>query len=118
MKSSETQFAFSPIFTHNRPNVDCAEAAKALGVTDQHVRDLYDCGAFAGVDVADQSGTRRSLRLLKFTVEAWWLEKFAHEKGWEYPWENSPQITWWRKKLRELSASASASSIPVTTGKP
>lgn len=103
LKDPPAQFASSPLhFGHSRPNVTPIEAANALGISHQQVRDLADAGAFAAVEIGDQTTTRQKhLRILRFTIDAWWLEQYLLRHGEEFPWTNTPEIIQWRLKLRQ-----------------
>lgn len=97
---SPAQFAFSPLFAHSRPNVAPEEISKALGISGQQVRDLIESDVFARIPIGDNPHVRKHVRVLRCTVEAWWLEQYLLEHGEEFPWPNSTEITVWREKLR------------------
>lgn len=95
------QFTFSPLFPHSRPNVSPEEISKALGITGQQVRDLIESNVFARVPIGDNpNALRKHVRVLRCTVEAWWLEKYFGEHGEEFPWPNPHEVTVWRQLLR------------------
>lgn len=105
------QFVFLPLFGHSKPSVTPVEAAKVLGITDQQVRDLIEAGVFAAVPIGDDPNPRRKhFRILRCTVEAYWLERYLSERGEEFPWLNSQEVTAWRAKLRERGLRVTAFS--------
>jgi hypothetical protein len=97
------QLSFSPLpFGHSRPHVRLDEVAKVLGVTNRHALDLLESDEFRGIPINDSDTVKRvHMRILRSTVEAWWLERWLQTHGEEYPFQNSPEHTWWRQKLRE-----------------
>lgn len=78
------------------------QVAKALGVSLQKVHDLIDAGAFLVVPIGDNPNAKReSLRIKRFTVEAWYVERQFEKDGVEVPYSNlNPEILYWRGQLR------------------
>lgn len=103
-KANPAQLTFSPLrFKHSRSLVTVAEVADALGIGDQHVRDLVECRELGAAPI-NQSTERQHVRILRYTVDAWFLEQWFDQHGTEYPFNNSEEITFWRQHLRDKRA--------------
>jgi hypothetical protein len=82
--------------------VEVAEAATALKVSEQHLRDLIDRGFILAVPIGDNPHSRREhLRVVRYSVEAWYLERVAQRNGVSVPYHESPEVSYWRAQLRQ-----------------
>ena len=107
----ESQLTLSPLFAHSRPSVSPAEVARALAVCPNQVRALVDAGLLFAFDISDRdrpstlesqpSTIRRHVRLLRASVDAYWLEAFLETNGCEYPLVNSAEVAALRSLIRQ-----------------
>lgn len=89
------------LFQHSREVVRVDEVARALSISENQVRAHVDVGNFVAAPVGDAgTETKQHLRLMRFSVEAWLLNKIS-EQGIEMPIQQTPQLTWWREKLKK-----------------
>lgn len=103
-KPGSGQLAFSPLpFKHSRSHLTIKDVAEVLGVAANHVRDLLDEGELQAAPI-NHNAQREHVRLLRSSVEAWWLEQWFLRNGKEYPFNNSEEIAHWRRELRARRA--------------
>jgi hypothetical protein len=103
--SSQGQLAVSALFAHNRPVVTPVQAAQALAISEQQVGDLIEAGELFAFGISTGTPSRRArqhFRIMRASVEAFWLENYLQQNGWEYPVVNSPEVQVMRAKLRAL----------------
>ena len=118
--ASESQLTLSPLFAHNRPSVSPVEAARALGISDQQARDLVEAGELRAFPIGDQAGTasRKHMRILRSSVEAFFLERYASQNGEEFPLVNSPEVTAMRVAIRARQSLGTAPALGCLSPRP
>ncbi|HOW64870.1 MAG TPA: helix-turn-helix domain-containing protein [Candidatus Paceibacterota bacterium] len=90
------------LFNHSRHLVEIQEAASALKISEQHVRDLIDRGDILAVPIGDHPNPRREhLRVVRYSVEAWYLERSAARNGISIPYRETEEVSYWRAQLRQ-----------------
>lgn len=100
------QLKMNWLFPHFKPSLRPDEVAAVCGMSVDQVVAHCDCGNFASVEIndnplAEKAGTakRKHRRILRFTVEAWWLNKLEAE-GIDLPVEQSQELVHWRERLK------------------
>ena len=110
MKSQVKQVAPKPtpslvelqLFPAGPALVTVVEVAKALKICKEEVLALVDTGVFLAVHVgADPNPNRRCLRIQRFSVEAWFLERHYRENGNLITFAESPKVAFWRRWLQQ-----------------
>lgn len=99
------QLTFSALtFKHSRALLTINETAEALGTSPNHIRELVDRTELGAAPINDASAERSHVRILRYTVEAWFLEQWFSRHGTEYPVANSEDVSFWRNHLRTRRA--------------
>lgn len=100
VKPNPKQFETTWLFPHCKEVVRIDEVARALAMCDEQVRAHIQEGNFLAAPINDQADAQRKhLRILRFSVEAWWLNKLE-DQGASPPFTPNPQVLWWRDELR------------------
>lgn len=97
------------LFPHSRPVVKPGEVEFALAMSDEQVRAHVDQGNFVAAPINDQPAMREHLRIMRWSVEAWWLNQLE-DKGTPLQVGQTQEVTWWRGELRRFKAGSSRSS--------
>ena len=100
-KVPEAQLTLSPLFAHSRGMVSPVETARALGITDQQVRDLVEAGLLKAISIGDKPAKRDHIRIIRSSVEAMFLERYLEKNGEEFPLLNSAEVAAMRQTIKE-----------------
>ena len=105
------------LFENSKAVVTVQDVARALKIGESHVRCQVEEGSFLAAPIngekvmAARRGlcrgkaratevTREHLRIMRFSVEAWWLNRLEDE-GNAIPYPESELLNWWRQELRK-----------------
>ena len=91
------------LFEHKRPVLTIQETAAKMEMCDNQVRALIEAGQLVAApinDAAPSDQARRHLRIMRWSVEAWWLNKLEDE-GIRLPVRESVFVQHWRQELRK-----------------
>jgi hypothetical protein len=111
IKPDSHQFEMTWLFPHLKETVRPDEVALVCSMSVDQVAAHVECGNFVAVPINDQPTSERQgakrrehRRIMRFSVEAWWLNRLA-EQGVTMPVQETPQIKWWREELRKKGKS-------------
>ena len=105
-----TQFETDFWFSHCRQVVSAHDVALAFGMSIDQVADLEQRGIFIAAPINDaplSARKRLHLRYERFSVVAWRMNELE-DNGTPIPIKETPQITWWRRELRNRVNSLSS----------
>lgn len=108
-KSSPAQFETTWLFPHVKEVVRPDEVAVALNINVRQVLHLCEAGYFVEAPIGDaplKDQVRKHRRIMRFSVEAWWLNRMEDASGTIPPVTENPQIKWWREELRRRELAA------------
>jgi hypothetical protein len=104
------------LFGHARAYVDIGEAARALDVSAQQIREYIERGLIHVLPVGDDPNAQREhLRIRRASVEAMAIERELARNGAIPPYRETPEITWWRTEIRRRLAQTHSTLRPVSS---
>ena len=91
-----------------------AQVSLALQITARQVQDHVEAGNFYVLPINDAAPSERQrlhLRIMRFSVEAWWYLEVQGQGQTPPPITLTPEHKWWLQQLQEKRRLMSSSKI-------